>query len=117
MTAATGARRITLRGVGASPRKEDLVKVNYEGRLLSGFVFDSSYERGAPMEIPFGKGMVIPGWEEGLSTMHAGGKRTLVIPAPLGYGDQGSGTAIPPGATLRFEIELIDVKDAAPPMP
>ena len=77
----------------------------------NGAQIDTSHDRGEPMSFPFGKGAVIPGWEEGLASMRVGGLRTLVIPAALGYGDRGAGDKIPPGATLRFDIELVDVKD------
>lgn len=102
-------------GTGPAPRPGQTIVVHYTGWLDAaggnGAKFDSSRDRGEPMAIPFGKGVTIPGWDEGLSTMRVGGLRTLVVPAALGYGDHGSGEVIPPGAVLRFEIELIDVKD------
>jgi peptidylprolyl isomerase len=72
--------------------------------------FDSSVDRGKPFEFPIGKGRVIKGWDEGVATMRIGGKRTLLIPAKLGYGDRGAGGVIPPGATLLFEVELLGVR-------
>jgi FKBP-type peptidyl-prolyl cis-trans isomerase FkpA len=79
----------------------------YTGTLVDGTVFDSSVERGAT--IKFKLGQVIKGWQEGLAMMKEGGKATLVIPPELAYGDMGSGGAVPPGATLKFEVELFKV--------
>ena len=93
-------------GTGASPTAEDRVKVNYEGTLLDGTVFDSSYKRGEPLE--FALNAVIPGWIEGLQLMKEGGKAKLTIPSDLAYGDSGTGP-IPPKAVLTFEIELLAV--------
>lgn len=102
----------TLAGTGASPVATDTVKVHYRGTLLDGSEFDSSIARGEPVE--FGLGRVIPCWTEGLQKMKVGGKATLVCPSDLAYGDRGR-PSIPPGATLVFEIELLDiVKPAAP---
>ena len=98
-------------GTGATPKPSDVVKVHYTGKLLDGSVFDSSVERGEPVE--FTLDQVIPGWTEGLQHISVGGKIRLHIPAKLGYGDQGSGR-IPPGATLSFEVELLEVKAPAP---
>jgi len=94
-------------GDGASPVVEDEVEVHYHGTLTDGTVFDSSVDRGAT--IKFKLGQVIKGWQEGLSMMKEGGKATLVIPPGLAYGDAGSGGAVPPGATLKFEVELFKV--------
>eukprot|EP00956_Cyclotella_meneghiniana_P037341 scaffold137015_cov73-Cyclotella_meneghiniana.AAC.7 len=94
-------------GEGASPKVEDEVEVHYHGTLTDGTVFDSSVDRGAT--IKFKLGQVIKGWQEGLAMMKEGGKATLVIPSDLAYGDAGSGGAIPPGATLKFEVELFKV--------
>jgi peptidylprolyl isomerase len=105
-------------GRGPAPRPGQTVVVHYTGWLEDGdreAPFDDSRGRGAPVELPFGKGMLVPGFEEALSTMAAGGRRTVIIPAGLAYGDTGSGSVIPPGATLRFEIELVDVRDATLP--
>lgn len=94
-------------GDGASPEVTDEVEVHYHGTLVDGTVFDSSVERGAT--IKFKLGQVIKGWQEGLAMMKEGGKATLVIPPGLAYGDAGSGGAVPPGATLKFEVELFKV--------
>mmetsp|Transcript_39574 Transcript_39574/g.85366 ORF Transcript_39574/g.85366 Transcript_39574/m.85366 type:complete len:255 (-) Transcript_39574:211-975(-) len=94
-------------GDGASPVVEDEVEVHYHGTLTDGTVFDSSVDRGAT--IKFKLGQVIKGWQEGLAMMKEGGKATLVIPPQLAYGDAGSGGAVPPGATLKFEVELFKV--------
>ncbi|WP_372807961.1 peptidylprolyl isomerase [Pontiella sp.] len=95
-------------GQGASPEKGATVSVHYTGKLLNGSVFDSSVERGAPIQFPVGAGRVIPGWDEGIMMMKQGGKRTLVIPPQLGYGARGAGGVIPPNAWLVFDVELID---------
>ena len=97
-------------GTGARPKTGDSVSVHYTGWLKSGQKFDSSIDRGQPFVFPLGRGKVIKGWDEGVATMRVGGKRKLVIPAHLGYGDRGAGGVIPGGATLIFEVELLDVK-------
>lgn len=86
------------------------VKVHYSGYLADGKMFDSSVERGEPIEFPLGGGRVIPGWEEGIALMHVGDKLKLVIPYYLAYGEQGREPVIPPKADLTFDVELIDVK-------
>jgi peptidylprolyl isomerase len=96
-------------GDGAMPETGQTVVVHYTGWLEDGTEFDSSLNRGQPFTFPLGMGSVIPGWDEGLATMKVGGKRQLVIPAELGYGENGSGL-IPPGATLIFEVELLDIQ-------
>ena len=91
-----------------SPKATDTVVCHYEGRLVSGKVFDSSYERNPPAE--FGLNQVIPGWTEGLQLMSEGAKFRFYIPYLLGYGEQGAGPSIPPYSTLVFDVELISVK-------
>ncbi|XP_062173891.1 peptidyl-prolyl cis-trans isomerase FKBP15-1-like [Alnus glutinosa] len=90
-------------------RKGDKIKVHYRGTLTDGTVFDSSFERGTPIEFELGTGQVIKGWDQGLLGACVGEKRKLKIPAKLGYGDQGSPPTIPGGATLIFETELVAV--------
>ena len=99
---------MTEEGNGEMPQKGDNVKVHYTGKLLDGTVFDSSIERGEPIEIPIGMGYVIPGWDEGIMMMSKGEKGVLYIPYYLGYGDRGAGADIPPFANLIFEVELVD---------
>ena len=97
-------------GDGATPTAGQTVVVHYTGWLEDGTQFDSSVDRGQPFTFQLGAGMVIPGWDEGVATMKVGGKRQLVIPAELGYGDAGAGI-IPPGATLIFDVELVDIQE------
>ncbi|XP_065873112.1 peptidyl-prolyl cis-trans isomerase FKBP15-1 [Euphorbia lathyris] len=89
--------------------KGDRIKVHYRGKLTDGTVFDSSFERGDPIEFELGTGQVIKGWDQGLLGMCVGEKRKLKIPAKLGYGEQGSPPKIPGGATLIFDTELVAV--------
>ncbi len=96
-------------GTGTEAVAGKHVVVNYEGKLLDGTVFDSSYTRGTPFDFDLGAGQVIQGWDQGVVGMKVGGKRKLVIPASLAYGDRAIGT-IPANSTLVFEVELLDVK-------
>lgn len=96
-------------GDGATPEEGQTVVVHYSGWLEDGAMFDSSVQRGEPFEFPLGAGAVIAGWDEGVATMQVGGKRQLRIPAELGYGEAGGGP-IPPGATLIFDVELLEIK-------
>jgi len=94
-------------GSGESPKASDTVKVHYKGTLTNGVEFDSSYARNEPAEFPLNR--VIPCWTEGVQKMKVGGKARLVCPSAIGYGDRGSPPKIPGGATLVFEVELLDV--------
>lgn len=94
-------------GTGKSPKATDTVRCHYEGRLLDGTVFDSSYNRGEPAD--FGLNQVIPGWTEGVQLMKEGAKFRFTIPYLLAYGEQGAGASIPPFSTLIFDVELIKV--------
>lgn len=95
-------------GDGAEAIAGQTVSVNYRGTLANGTEFDSSYGRG-PFSFPLGGGRVIQGWDEGVAGMKVGGKRKLVIPPDLAYGDRGAGGVIPPNATLTFEVELLRI--------
>lgn len=101
-------------GTGASPKDTDTVRVNYRGTLVDGTEFDSSYKRNEPAQFPLNG--VIKCWTEGLQKMKVGGKSTLVCPSDLAYGDQGR-PSIPGGATLVFEVELLDIVGAEPAKP
>lgn len=94
-------------GTGRSPKATDKVRCHYEGRLINGDVFDSSYQRNQPAD--FGLNQVIAGWTEGVQLMKEGAKYRFYIPYLLGYGEQGAGSSIPPYSTLIFDVELIKV--------
>ena len=96
-------------GTGAQPKPGEQVSVHYTGWLTNGTKFDSSHDRREPIVFPIGRGHVIKGWDEGVGSMKVGGKRKLIIPAHLGYGQRGAGGVIPPNATLVFEVELLGV--------
>jgi FKBP-type peptidyl-prolyl cis-trans isomerase len=87
------------------------VTVHYSGRLEDGSEFDASRRHGEPFGFPLACGYVIAGWDEGVIGMRVGGKRRLTVPPNLGYGDQGAGRAVPPNATLIFEIELLEISE------
>jgi len=98
------------KGNGKQAEKGKTVAVHYEGSLENGKVFDSSYPRKKPIEFKLGQGQVIEGWDEGIALLKVGDKARFVIPSDLGYGPAGAGGAIPPNATLIFDVELMDVK-------
>ncbi len=97
-------------GTGAEAKPGTMVTVDYTGWLSDGTQFDSSVGSGQPFQFALGQGEVIPGWDQGVAGMKVGGKRRLVIPPALGYGDQGAGGVIPPGAVLIFDVELLGVQ-------
>ena len=96
-------------GQGRVAQAGDVVVVHYVGWLLDGTKFDSSIDRNTPFEFNLGAGRVISGWDEGVAGMRVGGIRILTIPPDLGYGDRGAGSSIPPGATLIFQVELLEI--------
>lgn len=97
-------------GEGAEAAPGNTVQVHYVGVAFStGDEFDASYNRGTPLEFPLGAGYVIPGWDQGVAGMKVGGRRQLVIPPHLAYGDRGAGGAIKPGETLIFVVDLVGV--------
>lgn len=98
---------VLIQGSGSQPKATDTVTVNYEGRLVSGAVFDSSYARGEPVSFVLNE--VIRGWTEGVQLMPTGSKYRFTIPAELGYGEEGAGEDIPPNAVLVFDVELISI--------
>ena len=97
-------------GTGDTAKSGQTVTVHYTGWLTDGKKFDSSVDRGQPFQFHLGAGEVIKGWDEGVAGMKVGGKRQLRIPPELGYGSRGAGGAIPPNATLIFDVELLGVK-------
>jgi FKBP-type peptidyl-prolyl cis-trans isomerase len=96
-------------GTGDEAQAGDSVSVHYTGWLKDGTKFDSSVDRGQPFEFRLGQGDVIAGWDEGVAGMRVGGQRKLVVPPELGYGDRGAGGVIPGGATLVFDVELLEI--------
>ena len=98
----------TLVGTGANPKASDTVKVHYRGTLADGKEFDSSYKRNEPATFPLGR--VVPCWTEGVQKIKVGGKATLTCPPATAYGDRGAGGAVPPNATLTFEVELLAIE-------
>jgi FKBP-type peptidyl-prolyl cis-trans isomerase FkpA len=100
-------------GTGAKPKATDIVKVHYTGTFIDGKEFDSSVKRGQPVEFPLGQ--VIPCWTEGVGKMKVGGKAKLICPSDIAYGDQGRPPVIVGGATLIFEVELLDTKASTEP--
>lgn len=108
-TTASGLQyEVLTAGKGAKPGPDDVVRVQYEGRLLDGTKFDSSYDKGEPALIPLSQ--VVPGWREGIQLMPVGSKYRMWLPAALAYGETGTpGGPIPPNATLVFEVELLDI--------
>lgn len=111
--AATGGLVVEEVKAGSGPvaEKGKTVSVHYTGTFTDGKKFDSSHDRGQPIEFPLGAGMVIKGWDQGIEGMKVGGKRKLTIPPDLAYGARGTpGGPIPPNATLVFDVELVAVK-------
>lgn len=107
-TGQLGIEEVTV-GSGDVATAGRTVRVHYTGTLTDGKKFDSSVDRGRPFEFKLGAGRVIAGWEQGVAGMRVGGKRKLTIPSHLGYGEDGFPGAIPPNATLLFDIELLAV--------
>jgi peptidylprolyl isomerase len=115
-TTPSGLKIIDIKvGTGPEPRPGQTCVMHYTGWLYvngaKGKKFDSSVDRNEPFEFKIGVHQVIAGWDEGVATMHVGGKRTLIIPPDLGYGARGAGGVIPPNATLIFDVELLAVKN------
>ena len=110
VTTTSGLKYVDLvEGTGATPQPGQLLSVDYVGTLENGTKFDSSYDKGKPMEFRFGVQPMIKGWDEGIGSMKVGGKRKLIVPPRLAYGPQGK-PGIPPNSTLIFEVELRGIK-------
>jgi peptidylprolyl isomerase len=110
ITTASGLQYVEVEvGTGETAAAGVVVRVHYTGRLADGTTFDSSLDRNDPIVFTLGVGQVIQGWDEGLTGMKVGGKRTLIIPAILAYGSRGAGGVIPPNAELTFEVELVGI--------
>jgi peptidylprolyl isomerase len=111
VTTPSGLKYVDLEvGTGAMPKRGQTVIVHYTGWLTNGKKFDSSVDRNQPFPFALGRGEVIKGWDEGVATMRVGGKRKLTIPPGLAYGAQGYPGAIPPNATLIFEVQLLRIR-------
>ena len=111
VTTATGLQYEDIAvGAGDAPRKGGLVTVHYTGTFPDGATFDSSRDRAEPFEFVIGTGSVIRGWDEGVASMKVGGRRKLIVPGHLAYGERGFPGAIPPNATLHFDVELLGVQ-------
>ncbi|MCK6550059.1 FKBP-type peptidyl-prolyl cis-trans isomerase [Myxococcota bacterium] len=111
VTTSTGLRYVDVKlGTGASPRVGQTVVVHYAGTFTNGQTFDSSWDRGEPLRFRIGVGQVIQGWDEGVMSMKVGGRRKLMIPSRLAYGDRGAGGVIPPNTDLDFDVELLGIE-------
>ncbi len=111
ITTESGLKYIDIKvGDGPMPETGQTCVMHYTGWLTNGKKFDSSRDRGKPFPFPIGQGRVIKGWDEGVASMKVGGRRLLIIPSQLGYGDRGYPPVIPPKSTLVFDVELLEVK-------